>query len=360
MRCFVSFAVIVACVSCAGVERSDTGADVEFVFERRPLGIDASFRGLAVASDGAVWVSGSEGVVLRSVDGGNTFEFVPVPAATSLDFRDVHAFDRDTALVVSAGSPGVIYRTEDAGATWEEVFRDDRPEVFLDAMDFLDTRRGFAFGDPIDGRFCLVATADAGRTWRESAPEARPVALPGEAGFAASGTCMIAARGHLMIGTGGHLEDRRDEHSRLLVSRDGGSSWADARVPIPRSPGAGVFSLCRLDDGRIVAVGGDYLAPDECAGNNAFSDDDGATWRVAASPPGGYRSVVIKQDAGEGELLFAAGINGLDVSLDRAKSWRRIAGEEINVLAAAPEGGRVYAAGPRGSVWVIHHGVILE
>jgi hypothetical protein len=47
-----------------------------------------------------------------------------------------------------------------------------------------------AMSDPVDGRYRLISTVD-GRNWTVMPVEQSPPAKPGEAAFAASGTCLI-------------------------------------------------------------------------------------------------------------------------------------------------------------------------
>ena len=55
-------------------------------------------------------------------------------------------------------------------------------------MDFVNKKHGLVLGDPINNKFLLIETTDGGETWAHFKNE--PVALPGEACFAASGTCL--------------------------------------------------------------------------------------------------------------------------------------------------------------------------
>jgi photosystem II stability/assembly factor-like uncharacterized protein len=67
-----------------------------------------------------------------------------------------------------------MFRTGDGGASWSEVYRNDAPEIFFDALRFADQSRGYALGDPIAGRFVLIETTDSGATWHElPGPEAK-------------------------------------------------------------------------------------------------------------------------------------------------------------------------------------------
>jgi photosystem II stability/assembly factor-like uncharacterized protein len=82
--------------------------------------VTAELRGLSVLSDKVAWASGAKGTVLRTVDGEH-WTLLAVPGAEAFDFRDIEAFDVNTAIVMGAG-PGEasrMYRTRDGGVTWQ-------------------------------------------------------------------------------------------------------------------------------------------------------------------------------------------------------------------------------------------------
>ena len=47
--------------------------------------------------------------------GGKTWENVSIPGTDTLQFRDIEAFDENTAIVLSAGLPATIYKTTNGG-----------------------------------------------------------------------------------------------------------------------------------------------------------------------------------------------------------------------------------------------------
>jgi photosystem II stability/assembly factor-like uncharacterized protein len=102
---------------------------------RQNINTTASFRTVHALSDKNVWISGSKGTVLRTIDGGQNWQVINVPNAEKLDFRDIYAFNEKEAIIVSAGeaSEGAakIYRTDDAGQTWNLVFQTEEKGVFL-------------------------------------------------------------------------------------------------------------------------------------------------------------------------------------------------------------------------------------
>ena len=116
------------------------------------VGVGALLQAVSTPSPEVIWLSGHEGRWARSVDAGATWESGTVEGYEDFQFRDVEAFDGSTALLMSSG-PGDesrILRTTDGGAEWQEVFRMDHPEGFLDCMDFWDSERGLVYGDAVD------------------------------------------------------------------------------------------------------------------------------------------------------------------------------------------------------------------
>lgn len=310
-------------------------------YDVEPLvsGVAASLRGLSVVDARVAWASGSEGALGVTVDAGATWSFRPPAGLEARDFRDVHGFSAERAVALAVGSPGLLLETIDGGATWIERWRDERPEIFLDGLDCAGARC-VAFGDPVDGRFVLLLSENAGRSWRALAG---PRALPEEAAFAASGRSIRLAPGEpfgVAIGTGG------GSRPRLLVSEDGGATFRASQPPLAAgAPSRGVFALARRDDGEWVAVGGDYRDETERAGTAARSEGGGASFCPAASVPGGYRSAV---EALPGGLLIATGPNGTDLSRDGGATWSALSASGYHVVGASPDGALVLLAGAEG------------
>ena len=278
-------------------------------------GTSANFRGVSAAGPGVAWVSGSGGTVLRTTDGGASWQRRIVPGADALDFRDIQAFDDRTAFLLSigAGELSRIYKTVDGGATWTPQHVNRDPKGFLDALAFWDAEHGLALGDPVDGRFAILTTDDGGKTWSSPPSAGMPEALPGEGAFAASGTCLVVeGTSNAWFGTGGGAS------SRIFRSTDRGRTWEVATTPIRSgNPSTGVFSIAFLDSRTGVAVGGDYKAEGDPLGNVARTEDGGRTWStIQGTRPAGFRSAVAVFPGREGKRLAAVGPTGSDVSPD--------------------------------------------
>jgi len=150
------------------------------------------------------------------------------------------------------------------------------PKGFWDCMSFWDPTHGIIVGDPVDGRFTIMTTSD-GATWQKFKG---PSANKDEGAFAASGTCVFT-RGtrEAWFGTGGV------GGARVFHSEDGGQTWSIAKTPIRHdSASAGIFSLAFSDALHGIAVGGDYMKPDESAGNVVITADGGKSWSAGTLP----------------------------------------------------------------------------
>ena len=115
--------------------------------------IHSSFRGLSVVDNNIIWVSGSNGTVGKSLDGGKTWKWMIVKGFEKTDFRDIEAFDKKTAVIMGVAEPAYILRTTDSGKNWNVVFADTAKGMFLDAMEFWNIQSGIVIGDPINNRF---------------------------------------------------------------------------------------------------------------------------------------------------------------------------------------------------------------
>lgn len=310
-------------------------------WRQQKIATDASFRGLAVVDKKVIWASGTGGTVIRTTDGGQSWSVFKIPGAEKLDFRDIEAFDADTAYILSIG-PGEnsrIYKTTDAGKTWKLQFKNTSEKAFFDALAFWDRNNGMAMSDPVDGKYVLIRTTD-GETWSAVPTDKMPAAKDGEAAFAASGTCLLSqGKNSVFLISGG-------SDARVFRSENRGGMWLVFDTPITKgTQGSGIFSIAMYDLKNGAIVGGNYERPDEVNNNLALTNDGGKTW-TAVKGLSGYRSGVAFVDR---KTLIAVGSGGSDISKDGGKTWQKLDNENYNAVVA--KGKRaVWAAGPKGMV----------
>ena len=310
-------------------------------------GVDTSLRGVSAAwfpggeeLQPVVWASGSNGVVLRSVDEGKSWKRLAVADGGTLDFRGIWAFDEKTAYLMSSGEgdKSRIYKTSDGGESWKMQYSDARKEFFLDSLACSKRTTCYALGDPIDGKFVLLETDD-GEHWSRIALDRLPRALEGEGAFAASNRCLLLDGDEIYFVSGGKA-------ARVFHSPDKGKSWEVSSVPLAQGPaGAGIFAIAKSEE-TMVIVGGNYQEPNSRNGVAAYSTDKGKTWKLAESQPGGYRSGVASVD---GTMFVAVGTLGTDVSVDGGRHWKATEAFDLNA-ATVLNVYLVWAVGQKGMI----------
>ena len=261
-----------------------------------PAGPDVSLAGLTdplhgwAIVDHRLWVTG---------DGGSTWRDVTPPGgfATGLlgvEFADAaHGWVAINEAFTSASDASYgrvdIWRTTDGGRTWARaqlprarfaVFGEIMPAV---QFDFLDATRGFAFqsGNEAKGKndSDLFWTADGGATWSADRPTGDgSQGNEGMIGFATPNDGVIVNALH---GAG------------LMVTHDGGRTWADAALALPAgSAGAQLsFGQPAFFDGRtgLVSIGFQF---NRGSVTRVFDTSDaGSAWTLAATPPAGAGAI---------------------------------------------------------------------
>lgn len=312
----------------------------ELLFKKIVVDTTCSFRGLSVVDDSIAWVSGINGVIGKSSNGGNTWAFKKVNGFEKWDFRTLYAFNANEAVIANAGSPAYILRTINGGVTWRVVYVNNDSLAFFDGVDFWNDKEGIIYGDPIKGRMLLLKTNDGGNSWQELPDRSRPDMAEGEASFAASGTgirCYSPEK--VIIATGGKV-------SRLLASKDKGNNWYTIKTPIIQGQSStGIFSFAFASDQAGIIVGGDYLN-DTLKKNNVFyTNNAGQSWTLPEVTTGGYRECI---EFISDNTAIAVGPGGTDV-LHLATSgtkWESVPNQKgFHVVRKARNGKLIIGAG---------------
>jgi photosystem II stability/assembly factor-like uncharacterized protein len=308
-------------------------------------GKPTSIRGLSVVDDSVAWISGSKGYIAITRNGGKNWDWQQVKGFEKADFRDIEAFSDKEAIIMSSGTPALILKTTDGGANWQVKYRNADTAYFFDAMDFASPKHGLVLGDPINGKFVLMETIDGGETWKMF--ENRPNALPGEAAFAASGTCLRFDQRSITIVTGG-------SRSRLLSCSSDyyPPEWSYNETLLKHGkPSQGAFSL----SGSFgVIVGGDYQndrLTDSVAEYYSYNGTyAGGNINLSKTPPSGFQSCV---EFISGNIFLSTGTPGSNITIDGGKTWAKIDGTSFNVCRKAKHGKLVLLAGNGGKIGVL-------
>mgnify|MGYP001586272468 FL=1 len=283
------------------------------------LAAQTSYRGLSVISELAAWCSGSNGMVQRTING-KDWENVSPKGYANKDFRAVHAYDENTALLLSIADSAVILRTTDAGKSWNKVYENNTPGIFFDDFDF-QGHRGFAIADPLPSGdkydHVFIISQDSGKTWypmrnhvfRNNAEDAGL--------FSASASNVIIDGESLNAICGG-------DSAMFLFSKHG-----KIKLPIKSGGAFGPYSMDRL--GRCYAVvGGNYAKKEWSDSIACYSKNHGKDWNLFQSMPHGYKSSI--KFFKNHKQLIAVGTTGIDISTNFGKTWKQVSKTSFNTV----------------------------
>jgi photosystem II stability/assembly factor-like uncharacterized protein len=299
----------------------------------------SSIRGLSVVDDSVAWVSGSKGTVGITVDGGKTWVWPQVKGFEQIDFRDIEAFSDKEAIIMSSGTPAVILKTTDGGVNWLVTYQNNDKAFFLDAMEFNSHNNGIILGDPINGKFLILETFNGGKNWTPA--KSPPTALPNEAAFAASGTCLRKYKTAFIMVTGG-------SNARMIILtkrfKNRSHSW---NIPILHGKASqGAFSIAFWNKQGII-VGGDYLNVNRTDSVAVYIPN--ASMHLSVQQPAGYQSCV--ENINE-NVYLSTGTPGSSLTNDGGKTWHKIDTVSYNVCRKAKHGKLILLAGDDGKIGI--------
>jgi photosystem II stability/assembly factor-like uncharacterized protein len=211
-------------------------------------------------------------------------------------------------------------------------------------MDFAAKKHGFVLGDPIKGKFVLMGTNDGGETWNPF--KNPPDAMPGEACFAASGTCLRVNSNTINIVTGGSV-------ARHLLYFFKENKWHYDSLPYiaQGKSSEGAFST---DQSGFVFVGGDY-SKDKIADSIAcWYDPTIVSIKNGITPcskgPSGFQSCV---ECIKDKTFLSTGTPGSNITTDGGKTWSKIDDASYNVCRIAKHGTLILLAGDHGRIGIL-------
>ena len=210
-------------------------------FEQMESGSDQ--RLLAVASNDSLAIAvGGFGAVLRSTDGGDSWEPLTFDWEAILnDFLEPHIYAvqiGDDGVITMAGEFGLVMRSTDSGDNWEVAHKGEESIFGM----HLHGQQGFAVGQ--DG--LLLSSSDGGVSWQT-------VEVPTGANlldvwFSDDGRVLVAGIRELLVS-----DDRGSTWRSSVSEGDFAVGWYQRVVDAPNS-GSGGAVLLAGHGGRIVKL----------------------------------------------------------------------------------------------------------
>jgi len=275
-------------------------------------------------SHDTAWIGG---LLLRSVDGGATWNRIDGPAPLAVPYF------RSSNYGYLIGSGDSVYRTNDAGETWDTE-QTTMPENTTQAMAVASLAIAYVAGSSF-----IAHTTDSGHTWNSeevNAPDLTGISFCDPLNGFAVGGMMIGP--HPMQQGGG-----------CVKTTDGGKTWVQVWTPTDKGYSSELWSVATLSPEVVVTVGDTILYR---------TSDGGLTWSEVPSSlvpsPGGLLNIAFKDRFG-----FAVGGNGVILaSSDSGLTWMP---EQSGVTAdlhsiALYDSAHAIAAGTNGMILVTSNG----
>ena len=197
-------------------------------WSENPLPASVEPQALTCDESGALWLVGSFGTIMTSVDGGGKWKTYSLDDDVYL--TTVQFVDPEHGYIT--GEFGTVLHTRDNGSTWQRV--EDLPDNFYpQAARFIDQYTGWIVG--LNGT--IWYTGNGGKTWSQE-DNGHNAPLYG-----------VALVGDRLVAVG--------DNGTVLYRRPGEADWAQ----LENSVGTRTYlrGIVALSDGRFAAAGGGVL-----------------------------------------------------------------------------------------------------
>lgn len=279
--------------------------------------------GLDAWNDQHIWASGTNGTILKSKDGGNSWNVYLYKKADTLQFRAIKGLSTDEALVMSAGEgkASQIFKFS-ISSGWTQLYEMPYANGFLDAIELLPDGSAIAYGDAIDSSYFILKSDEQLNNWERVLSS--PKAGKGEGGFASSGTNIaVGEKGEAWIGTGA------GGYANILKTDDYGNTWKKYNSPMLKGPAAGITSIRQIN-GHLFIAGGDLAIADEYTNNLFYSDTNMENWIPLSQPvsKGAFYGAALTSFEGMPVYLIC-GPSGADIWLPNKEIWINISDRNL-------------------------------
>jgi photosystem II stability/assembly factor-like uncharacterized protein len=262
--------------------------------------------GVAISPPKNVWAVGSGGILLQSVDDGETWTErqlgLPEDVFSSISFPD-----KDNGWAV--GTRGMILHTQDGGVTWKKIEKlynkdaqtsnSDSQKIYYTKVFFLDSQHGWITGET----GTVLLTVDGGNVWK--------IIETGRNFTTLNDIKFADANNGWAVG----------EQGAIIVSNDGGNTWQDQQSGVQTTLMSVEISPT---DKAILWVGG-------LEGIVLLSMDRGITWKTKTLRLGEEQiknhvyKIYVKESGTKGlghNHIYTLSRNSQQYSFDDGIGWR--------------------------------------
>jgi hypothetical protein len=221
---------------------------------------------------------------------------------------------------VFCGSSWLLYHTVDSGSRWQLIARGidfTPPQIFAGGLFFTDSKHGFLGTSNADRVGRLLLTSDGGHTWASVQLPPPPDGWPGIGSTRICGIYSPCVLTPAMFGRQGvTVVETAAGRWFTYTTADGGMTWTNPRS-MPVAQPQSVLGAVDAREWWVVSATGELYR----------TADAGANWvRIETRLPSGY-SLTTVRPAGGDVLWGTTGTSGLGLpayllrSIDGGKSW---------------------------------------
>jgi photosystem II stability/assembly factor-like uncharacterized protein len=272
--------------------------------------MDSTILCVDIVDTSFAWAGGTDGKVLRTTNGGNTWTVVS--SALGGDVNSISAINDQRAIVaVNTPEGSKIRRTLTNGIVWGTVYEDTTNGSFINSVIMFDDDNGYAIGDPVNGQWKLLRTTNGGTNWNSAATLLQNGS---ETGWTNSMDWIGSQYG--WIGT---------DNDRIYRTTDGGSSWTASSTTFGNS-----MAVSFIDELNGIA-GGD---------GTDRTTDGGVTWSTSPAQVPGTAFGSASVNLPPGRWYFISGNevyktfdqgNSFNLEYSQANVYQHIAMEVVRV-----------------------------
>jgi photosystem II stability/assembly factor-like uncharacterized protein len=252
------------------------------------------------------WICGGHGLLLHTLDKGDTWVRTPFPSVTNLDIVEFTNSLNGWAL----NRQGTVYSTTDGGGHWRESHLHDATDIR--GLAFRDSKNGWAVGT--EGR--AYETMDGGLTWRD-----RGAAIAGMLEGRIEGrvdfvdvSFVSAMVGYIAANVAPNKDGDPYDGATLFKTSDGAVTW---HVVAADRGHAMIRTVARGNDVWMVSMdpGKSFLH---------HSPDGGKSWSTLPNAPSAFSPLVFSDPKnGWGGVSAGEWMGEIYYTADGGLTWRR-------------------------------------
>ncbi len=164
---------------------------------------------VSIVNSRVAWACGDSGTVLYTSNSGSSWQFIGGGVLGINNIYCIVGLDSLSAVCAVNSNIAIILKTTDKGFSWQPAFI--QPNGFINDIEMMTPLMGFAYGNPVGGRWTLLRTVNGGQTF-----DTTGLYLPQSGSETGNLNAMYINGSSVLFGT---------NNFRIYRSTNGGTNW---------------------------------------------------------------------------------------------------------------------------------------